>query len=103
MHTSALIEHSLKTKHHVCLEDTKILTKEDHYYKRRIKEALKIIKHPNNMNTDGGLEVSRFWHPFINQTKDFGRPGHLGIKSLERKHAQTTTSMQIPTTTPLRK
>ena len=27
--TSALAEHSLKTKHQLCLEDTKILAKED--------------------------------------------------------------------------
>jgi hypothetical protein len=58
--TSALAEHSLKTKHHVCLEDTKILAKEDHYYMRRLREALEIIKHPNKMNRDGGLEVSSF-------------------------------------------
>jgi hypothetical protein len=42
----------------VCLEDTKILAKEDHYYKRHIREALEIIKHPNNMNIYGGFEVS---------------------------------------------
>jgi predicted GIY-YIG superfamily endonuclease len=65
--TSALVEHSLKTKHHVCLEDTKILEKEDHYYKRRVKEALEIIKHPNNMNRNGGLQVSNIWLPLINQ------------------------------------
>jgi hypothetical protein len=69
-HTSALAEHSHKTKHHVCLEDTKILAKEGHYYKRRLREAIKIIKHPNNMNRDGGLEVSIFWHPLINQLKE---------------------------------
>jgi len=68
--TSALVEHSLKTKHHVFLEDTKILEKEDHYYKRRLREAIEIIKHPNNMNRDGGLEVSIFWHPLINQLKE---------------------------------
>jgi hypothetical protein len=101
MCTSALTKHSLKTKHHVCLEDTKILTKEDHYYKRHIKEAIEIIKHPNNMNRDGGLEVSSFWHPLINQLKDSGRLGFLGIESLERKLTHTTTSMQTPTTTPL--
>jgi len=33
IHTSALSKHSLETKHHVFLEDTKILAKENHYYK----------------------------------------------------------------------
>jgi hypothetical protein len=76
-HTSALAEHSLKTKHHVCLEDTKILAKEDHYYKRHLREALEIIKHPNNIKRDGGLEVSSFWHPLINQLRDPHGPNQV--------------------------
>jgi hypothetical protein len=68
--TSALAEHSLKTKHQVFLEETKILAKENHYYKRCLREALEIIKHPNNINRDGGLEVSNFWQPLINQLRD---------------------------------
>jgi hypothetical protein len=76
-HTSALEKHSLKTKHHVCLEDTKILAKEGHYYKRRLREAIEIIKHPNNMNRDGGLEVSSFWHPLINQIRDHHGPNQV--------------------------
>jgi hypothetical protein len=75
--TSALAEHSHKTKHHVCLEDTKILAKEGHYYKRRLREAIEIIKHPNNMNRDGGLEVSSFWHPLINQLKEHPRTNQV--------------------------
>ena len=63
--TSALAEHSFKTKHHL---------KEDHYYKRRLREALEIIKHPNNINRDEGLEISTFWNPLINQLKDPIRP-----------------------------
>jgi hypothetical protein len=42
IHTSALAEHSLKTKHHIRLEDTKILAKEEHLFKRRIREAIEI-------------------------------------------------------------
>jgi hypothetical protein len=48
--TSSLAEHSLKTKQQVYLEGTKIHAKENHYYKRRLREALEIIKHPNNIN-----------------------------------------------------
>jgi hypothetical protein len=33
IHTSTLAEHSLKTRHHVCLEDTKILAKKNHLFK----------------------------------------------------------------------
>jgi hypothetical protein len=45
--TSALAEHSLKTRHHIRLEDTKILAKENHLFKRRIREAIEIRKHPS--------------------------------------------------------
>jgi predicted GIY-YIG superfamily endonuclease len=68
--TSSLAEHSLKTKHHICLENTEILAKEDHFFRRRIREALEIMKHPNNMNRDGGLEVSRSWLPLLKQQEN---------------------------------
>ena len=56
--TSALVEHSPKTRHHVRLEDTKILAKENHLFKCRIREAIEIHKHPSNLNIDSGLELS---------------------------------------------
>ena len=66
------MEHVAKTKHQICLEDTIILTKEDHYFKRKFKEALEIIKLPHNLNRDGGLEVSTSWLPSIlNQKSNF--------------------------------
>jgi hypothetical protein len=67
IHTSALAEHSLKTRHHVRLEDTKILAKENHLFKRRIREAIEIRKHPSNLNRDSGLELSKNWLPLIHK------------------------------------
>ena len=63
--SSTLAEHVAKTKHHICLEDTIILAKEDHYFKRKFREALEITKLPHNLNRDGGLEVSTSWLPSI--------------------------------------
>lgn len=68
--TFALAKHSLKSKHHVCLEDTKFLAKEEHNYERRIREALEIIKHPNNLNRDGGLEIRNNWIMVINHQRN---------------------------------
>ena len=33
IHTSALVEHSEKSKHHICLEDSSFLAKENHHFK----------------------------------------------------------------------
>ena len=66
-----LAEHSLKTKHHIRLEDTRILSKEDHLLKRRIREAIEIIKNPDNLNRDNGLEISDSWIPLIRERKHF--------------------------------
>jgi predicted GIY-YIG superfamily endonuclease len=65
--TSALAEHSSKTKHHVCLEDAKIIAREDNYQKRKIKEAIEIMKFPQNLNRDNGSEISGNWLPLIRQ------------------------------------
>jgi predicted GIY-YIG superfamily endonuclease len=65
--TSALAEHSIKTRHHVRLEDTKILAKENHLFKRRIREAIEIRKHPSNLNRDSGLELSENWLPLFHK------------------------------------
>lgn len=59
--SSALAEHAGNTNHHICLEDTKIIANEKHYFKRKVREAIEIIKHPHNLNRDGGLEISRNW------------------------------------------
>ena len=33
IHTSALAEHSKKTRHHIYLEETSMVARENHYYK----------------------------------------------------------------------
>ena len=63
--SSALVEHAGKTNHHICLENTKVIANEKHYFKRKVREALEIIKHPHNLNRDGGLEISRNWTSLI--------------------------------------
>ena len=66
-HTSALVKHANKTKHQLCLENTNILSKEENYSKRKFREALEIIKHPQNLNRDNGWEISRSWIPLLHQ------------------------------------
>ena len=50
------------------MEDAKLISKEDHYLKRKIKEAIEIEKRKNNMNRDDGLNISNTWKPLIHHT-----------------------------------
>jgi len=67
--TSALAEHSSKTKHHICLESASIIAREEQPQRRKIREALEIFKHPCNLNRDSGLEISGSWIPLISEIK----------------------------------
>ena len=47
---STLAMHSFKTNHHIYLENGNIITRVDHYERRKVMEALEIELHPNNLN-----------------------------------------------------
>ena len=55
---SSLAEHSLKTSHHVYLENAKIVARVDHYGKIKVMESLDIELNPNNRNRDEGWKLS---------------------------------------------
>jgi hypothetical protein len=38
-----------------------------------IKEAIEIKLHANNINRDGGFNLSRFWYPIVNILKQYRR------------------------------
>ena len=65
--TSVLVEHSSKTKHHVFLEDAKIIAREDHYQNWKMREAIEIMKFPQNLNRENGSDISGNWLPLIRQ------------------------------------
>ena len=62
---SVVVEQYHDTKHHVCLEDTKVLATIPHHYKRKIREALEIEKCRNNFNRDDGLKLKEAWKPVV--------------------------------------
>lgn len=64
-----LAEHACSSSHYICMEQAKLIHKEDHYLKRRIKEAIEIEKSSNNMNRDDGLKLSNTSKPLLNKIK----------------------------------
>ncbi|KAH9308440.1 hypothetical protein KI387_036351, partial [Taxus chinensis] len=50
--TSALAEHSRKTNHSICIGETMVLVVENHYKKHKLREAIEIGRHADNLNRD---------------------------------------------------
>ena len=76
---SALAEHA----HHIRNEETKLITREEHYKRRKIREAIEIEKFPLNLNRDDGLKLNERWRPIIRVLKDTNthtKKGHQLIK-----------------------
>jgi len=69
--TSALAEHPSKTNHHICIENSCVVAKIDHYHHRKFREAIEIGKHPDNLNCDDGWNISDNWIPILTSDSTF--------------------------------
>ena len=67
---SALAEHAHHSRHHIRIEETKLITRQDHYSRRKIREAIEIEKFPLNLNRDDGLKLNECWRPIIRHLKN---------------------------------
>lgn len=61
---SSLVEHSFPPSITNVLR-TPRLSKEDNFFKQKIKEAIKISNHPSNLSRDEGRMLSSSWHPLL--------------------------------------
>jgi hypothetical protein len=59
-------EHSINTGHCVDFSNTIVLGITSSYMDRLVKEAIDIRLNNKHFNRDGGLMLSRAWHPVIN-------------------------------------
>ena len=63
--TSAVSEHAHNTGHKPLWNKVKFIDCDPHYYTRRVKEAIHIRLHPDNINRDSGIEIPEAWMPTI--------------------------------------
>ena len=61
--TSAVSEHAHNTRHYPLWDEVKFSDRDPHWYTRRVKEAIHIKFHPNNINRDSGIEIPEAWIP----------------------------------------
>ena len=55
------------SEHYLLRNKLKFIDRGPHWYTRRIKEAIHIRLHPNNINRDNGIEIPEGWMPTIKQ------------------------------------
>ena len=63
--TSAVLEHANETGHLPLWNQVKFIDRDPHRYTRRVKEAIQIRLHSNNINRDNGIEIPEAWIPTI--------------------------------------
>ena len=70
--TSAVSEHVNKTGHHLLWNEVKFIDLDSHWYTKRVKDAIHIRLHPDNINRDKVIKIPDPWIPTIKKHK--GRP-----------------------------
>ncbi|XP_071505303.1 uncharacterized protein [Diadema antillarum] len=59
--SSAVAEHAWSSEHHPNWEKVSCIAQDKHWYTRRVKEAIHIRLHPNNINRDSGIDIPDEW------------------------------------------
>ena len=65
--TSAISERANKFGHYPLWDEVKFIDRDPHWYTHRVKEAIHIRLHPNNINRDSRIEIPEGWMPMIKQ------------------------------------
>lgn len=60
-HSLALAEHVEKRKHHIFIEDARVIARIDHFHHGKFREAIEIERMPSNLNKDNGWKISCCW------------------------------------------
>ena len=62
---SAVSEHANETGHKPLWNEVKFIDRDNQWYTRKVKEAIHIRLHPNNISRDNEIEIPEAWMPTI--------------------------------------
>ena len=62
-----VLEYANKTGHIPIWSKVKLIDHDPHWYTRRVKEAIHIRLHPNNINRDDAIDIPEAWIRTIKQ------------------------------------
>jgi predicted GIY-YIG superfamily endonuclease len=61
---SSIVKHSYTEDHTINWDQAKLITSIEHWYPRRIREAIEIYRH-NTVPQDIGVNISDIWRPIL--------------------------------------
>ena len=82
--TSVVSEYAHETGHYPIWNEVKFIDRDPDWYTRRIKEAIHIRLHPNNINRDSGIEIPEAWMSTIKK--------HNNRRTVQQRTAEVTTT-----------
>jgi len=74
--------HSFSRKHHIQLQNTKILSIKSHYMRSVVRVVTMILHHLNRMNREDGLVLSMLWKPLIQTLREKRKTFPWGYSTL---------------------
>ena len=86
--TSAVSEHAYETGHYPLWNEVKFIEGDSHWYTRRVKEAIHIRLHPNNINRDSRIEIPKAWMPMIKKHNRGVVQQHTAEEATSRRNSE---------------
>ena len=95
--TSAVSEHANETGHLPLWNQVKFIDRDPHRYTRRVKEAIQIRLHSNNINRDNGIEIPEAWMPTIRKhnSRSTTKRTPEGTSSASRNNEDRNTPITV--------